>query len=196
MVLAGCGSSGPGSGLITQSWVQQQTASGGSFSSDAAQVNLDPAHGDCRGYDQFASDLASAISENSTTAQVAWHDATVLGGVGGEYVTEAIIPAPPALAQQVMSDAQQVPADCATRPFSGYSPQELDPRDAGSFDAGGKTGYTFTVSPQGKSGQSTYEATSMAYTGTDLIVVRDILAGGDPGPSLSEEAVSYSVGHS
>ena len=187
VALSACGSSGVGGGLITQSWVQNAT--GGSFSNDAAQVNLDPARGDCTAYNQFASDLASASSGSSGTAQVAWYNDD---GAYSEYITEAIIPTDSGTAQNVLSDAQSASHACALQAFSGGS-QTTIATAAGNFTADDVTGYALTM--ESGTGRTVYETVSMAYTGTDLIVARDIQYSGGTAPAVSEDAVSYSVAH-
>lgn len=189
--LTGCGSSGLQSELITPSWVSDNGGTG-VFKKDSALVNLEPERNGCPAFGTFADDIAGDIKGTRGTAQTA----LVTNSGIREVITEAVIPMARGSAQLAETDAQYA-TGCHIAAFSGGAGLQAD--DASSWQVDGHSAVTFRVSgatyrsPNGP--DEIFEAISLAYTGKNLVVVKDIMYGGGSDPMLTQDAARFTVAH-
>jgi hypothetical protein len=172
--------------LITKRWVQAQ--GGATYYADHWRVNLEAAGNRCAAFDRFVADVAADIRQSRDTTQAAFRDASPIGPP--EYVTEAIIPAGSAAAQQAAADAKAVPGACRRSRSGSAGRLAAQPVDSPAYRD--PSLYAFTVSAVHP---TVTETIALTYARGRLIVTKWIyFAEGDDFVAVNAAECSASGG--
>jgi hypothetical protein len=167
--------------MISQNWVDCNEGGCSSvyYVRDQSLVNAEYLRHYCAAYDVFTSDIARDIAHAPGSMQVAFKpDPHWDPTGGGEFVSEALIPASQAIAQRAETAAEKVPRACARSLSAQYLP-------AGQYQA-----FDLELSHTGSGKLEIQEEVAIAYNGKYLVVAK---AAPETGDGVAESAVECTL---